>query len=112
LPYKHCGCFGDAPLVGCGFYADEHGAGSATGHGEDFARLMLLHCAVSSIGADHSAPGAASYAIDLLWRRLQGVGGLILLDRQGQIGIAHSSPNMAFAWMHEGMNEPVSGVKV
>ena len=31
---------------------------------------------------------------------------------QGQIGIAHSSPNIAFAWMREGMNEPVAGVKV
>ena len=72
---------------------------------------MLLHRAVSSIGAGHSAPEAAGYAIDLLWHRIHGVGGLILLDRQGQIGIAHSSPNIAFAWMREGMNEPVAGVK-
>jgi len=112
LPYKHRGRVGDSPLVGCGFYADEHGAGSSTGHGEDFVRLMLLHRAVSYIGAGHSAPEAASYAIDLLWQRIQGVGGLILLDHQGQIGIAHSSPNIAFAWMREGMNEPVAEVKV
>jgi beta-aspartyl-peptidase (threonine type) len=73
---------------------------------------MLLRRAVSSIGAGHSAPEAAGYAIDLLWQRIQDVGGLILLDRQGQIGIAHSSPNVAFAWMREGMDESVAGVKV
>lgn len=37
--------------------------------------------------------------------------GLILLDRRGNVGIAHNSPNIAFGWMHEGMNEPVVGVK-
>jgi L-asparaginase / beta-aspartyl-peptidase len=73
---------------------------------------MLLHRAVSSIGAGHSAPEVANYAIDLLWQRIHGVGGLTLLDRQGRIGIAHSSPNIAFAWMREGVNEPVAGVKV
>lgn len=112
LPYKHRGRVGDSPLAGCGFYADEHGAGSSTGHGEDFMRLVLVHRAVSYIGAGHSASEAARYAIDLLWQRIQGVGGLILLDRDGHVGVAHSSPNIAYAWIREGMDEPVTGIKV
>jgi len=55
---------------------------------------------------------AVHYAIDLLWERIQGVGGLILLDRDGHVGVAHSSPNIAYALIHEGMNEPIAGIKV
>jgi L-asparaginase / beta-aspartyl-peptidase len=112
LPYKRRGRVGDSPLIGCGFYADEYGAGSASGHGEDFMRLTLLQRAITYIGAGHSAPEAAHYAVDLLKSRVNGIGGLILLDRAGHVGIAHSSPNIAFAYMKEGMNEPVSGVRV
>lgn len=112
LPYKHRGRVGDSPLIGCGFYANEYAAGSASGHGEDFMRLTLLQRALTYIEAGHSAPAASSYAIDLLKTRLNGLGGLILLDREGRPGIAHSSPNIAFAYVKEGMDEPVTGVEV
>ena len=82
------------------------------GHGEDFMRTMILHRAITHIHAGHSAPQAASYAIDLLWEHIKGVGGLILLDREGEIGIGHSTPNIAFGWMREGMQEPTVGVKM
>jgi len=112
LPNKRRGRVGDSPLVGCGFYADEYGAGSSSGRGEDFMRLVLLQRAITYIGTGHTASEAVCYAIDILCKRINGLGGLILLDRQGNIGIAHNSPNIAFGWMREGMNEPVVGVKI
>jgi len=112
LPNKRRGRVGDSPLVGCGFYADEYAAGSSSGYGEDFMRLVLLQRAIAYVGAGHTASEAACYAIDLLEKRINGLGGLILLDRRGNVGIAHNSPNIAFGWMHEGMNEPVVGVKI
>ena len=35
------GRVGDAPLVGCGGYANEHGAATVTGHGETVMKMTL-----------------------------------------------------------------------
>jgi beta-aspartyl-peptidase (threonine type) len=40
----------------------------------------------------------AGSAIELLERRLNGHGGLILLDPKGRYGIAHNTPRMAWAF--------------
>jgi len=74
--------------------------------------LVLLQRAIAYVGAGHNVSEAACFAIDLLEKRINGLGSLILLDRRGNVGIAHNSPNIAFGWMHEGMNEPVVGVKI
>jgi beta-aspartyl-peptidase (threonine type) len=45
------------------------------------------------------APDAtANEAMSYLHRRLQGHGGLILLDARGRFGIAHNTPRMAWAY--------------
>ena len=52
--------------------------------------------------ADHVQPGketaqrAAELAIEMLGARLNGHGGLIVLDAQGSVGIAHNTPRMAW----------------
>ena len=73
---------------------------------------MLLQSAIAYVGAGHTASEVACYAIELPEKRIHGLGGLNLLDRRGNVGIVHNSPNIAFGWMHEGMNEPVVGVKI
>ena len=41
IPGKLKGRIGDAPLVGCGGYANEFGAAGASGHGEALMKMTL-----------------------------------------------------------------------
>ncbi|HLI08421.1 MAG TPA: isoaspartyl peptidase/L-asparaginase [Ktedonobacteraceae bacterium] len=107
---KYPGRVGDSPLVGCGFYADEYGAVSCTGHGEDFIRLMIARRAVDFVARGDTAQAAAEAAIAVLGAKAEGTGGLILLDRLGNVGYAWNSEHLARAYMIEGMDEPVAGI--
>jgi beta-aspartyl-peptidase (threonine type) len=109
---KHPGRIGDTPLVGCGFYAEDGlGGVSSTGHGEYFVRLLLARRACEFLAHGMSAYAAAEAAIRLLGERLGGDGGLILLDRQGQVGFAHNTPHMSFGYLTSEMDTPVVGIK-
>ena len=41
MPGKLKGRIGDAPLVGCGGYANEYGAAASSGHGEAIMKMTL-----------------------------------------------------------------------
>lgn len=41
IPGKFKGRIGDAPLVGCGGYANEFGATTVSGHGESLIKMTL-----------------------------------------------------------------------
>ncbi len=107
---QYPGRVGDTPLVGCGFYADENAAVSCTGQGEDFARLLMAKRTADFVASGVSARDAAEAAIALLGARTGGTGGLIVVDRPGNVGFAWNSENMAHAYMTEGLDEPISGV--
>ena len=107
---KYPGRVGDSPLVGGGFYADDQAAISCTGHGEDFARLLLAKRAADFVSQDSSAQEAAEAAIAFLETHASGTGGLILVDQRGGVGCAWNSQNLARAYMHEGLKEPVTGI--
>jgi L-asparaginase / beta-aspartyl-peptidase len=107
---KYPGRVGDSPLVGCGFYADENAAVSCTGYGEDFIRLLIAKRAADFAGRGETAREAAEAAIALLGTKASGVGGLIVVDRKGGVGFAWNSQNMAYAYMVEGIQEPVASV--
>ncbi len=96
--------------MGGGFYADEYAAISCTGHGEDFARLLIARRAADAVAQGRSAQEAAEAAIAFLGARATGTGGLILVDRLGGVGFAWNSQNLARAAFSEGMAEPVTGV--
>jgi beta-aspartyl-peptidase (threonine type) len=51
----------------------------------------------------------AAEAINYLESRLNGHGGMILLDAFGHVGIAHNTPRMA--WAIKTMKQESSGVK-
>jgi beta-aspartyl-peptidase (threonine type) len=109
---KHPGRVGDSPLVGCGFYAEDGlGGVSSTGHGEYFVRLMLARRACEFLGHGLPAQSAAEAAIRLMAERLGGEGGLILIDRQGNVGLAHNTSNMAYGYLTAGMDAPQVGVE-
>ena len=107
---QYPGRVGDTPLVGCGFYADENAAISCTGQVEDFARLLIAKRAADYVAGGVSARTAAEGAIALLGAKAEGTGGLIVVDRLGNVGFAWNSENMAHAFMTEGLDEPNSGV--
>ncbi len=96
---KTPGRVGDSSLIGCGCYADnESAAVSTTGWGEPIMKLVLGKWAVDRVGAGATPQQAADEAIAYLRRRLNGHGGLILVDPKGRIGLAHNTPRMAWAW--------------
>jgi len=99
-PYKSPGRVGDSPLVGSGAYADDRsGAASATGEGESIMRVVLSKTATDAIEHGMTAQAAAEYAIRVLVDRVQGQGGLIIVDHNGNVGYAHSTRNIAVAWV-------------
>ncbi len=99
-PHKLPGRVGDSPLVGSGGYADDQtGAASATGEGESIMRVVLSKTATDAIGRGLDAQAAADFAVRVLVERVQGQGGLIVVDHNGNIGFAHSTPYLSAAWI-------------
>jgi beta-aspartyl-peptidase (threonine type) len=95
---KAPGRLGDSSLIGCGCYADNlSAAASTTGWGEPIMKLVLAKWAADRVQSGGLPDRVAYEAMDYLKQRLNGHGGIILLDVQGQIGIAHNTPRMAWA---------------
>jgi len=95
---KTPGRVGDSSLIGCGCYADDQsGAVSCTGWGEPIMKLVLGKWATDRIATGSVPELAAREAIGYLNSRLDGHGGMILLDARGRYGIAHNTPRMAWA---------------
>jgi beta-aspartyl-peptidase (threonine type) len=94
---KAPGRVGDSSLIGCGCYADNLSAAvSLTGWGEPIMKLVLGKWAVDRVAAGAAPQEAATAAIAYLYDRLGGHGGVILLGPDGQIGLAHNTPRMAW----------------
>ena len=94
---KTPGRVGDSSLIGCGCYADDQsGAVSCTGWGEPIMKLVLGKWATDRIAGGSTPELAAREAIGYLNSRLDGHGGMILIDARGRFGIAHNTPRMAW----------------
>jgi beta-aspartyl-peptidase (threonine type) len=94
---KAPGRVGDSSLIGCGCYADNHSAAvSLTGWGEPIMKLVLGKWATDRVATGVTPELAARQAISYLFTRLGGHGGIILLGPDGQFGIAHNTPGMAW----------------
>jgi len=95
---KAPGRLGDSSLIGCGCYANnESAAVSTTGWGEPIMKLVLAKWTADRVSAGNLPEWAAQEAMNYLKQRLNGHGGIIVLNAQGQIGIAHNTPRMAWA---------------
>jgi beta-aspartyl-peptidase (threonine type) len=100
--YKMPGRVGDSPLVGSGAYADNRtGAASATGHGESIMRVVLAKTATDALAHGMSAQQAADFAIKVMFERVGGYGGLILVDYRGEMAFSYNTPHMAAAWVDQ-----------
>jgi L-asparaginase / beta-aspartyl-peptidase len=96
---KAPGRLGDSSLIGCGCYADNlSAAASTTGWGEPIMKLVLAKWTADRVLAGNLPEWAAQEAMNYLQQRLNGHGGIIVLNAQGQFGIAHNTPRMAWAY--------------
>jgi beta-aspartyl-peptidase (threonine type) len=95
---KAPGRLGDSSLIGCGCYADNlSAAASTTGWGEPIMKLVLAKWAADRVESGSLPEWIAQEAMNYLKQRLNGHGGIILLDAKGRFGIAHNTPRMAWA---------------
>lgn len=102
-PKKLPGRVGDSPLIGCGAYADNRTAGvSATGWGEALMRIVISKTVCDWVGQGMTAQQAAEASVRLLHERVNGLGGVIVVDHYGQIGFAYNTPRMARAHISDG----------
>jgi beta-aspartyl-peptidase (threonine type) len=110
FPLKLPGRIGDSPLIGCGTYADNRsGACSATGVGEIAIRLVLAKTVCNYMESGKTAQEAVEAAIRLVNERMAGTYnsmGLIAVNTKGQIGAAHNSKHLCWAYLTPEMREP------
>jgi beta-aspartyl-peptidase (threonine type) len=101
MTYKKFGRVGDAPIIGAGTYANnETCAVSATGWGEFFIRLGVAR----DISAQMEYRGlTVQQAADTVLNKVQklgGDGGVIAIDKFGNIGISFNSEGMYRAYIN------------
>jgi len=99
---KAPGRLGDSSLIGCGCYADNDSAAvSTTGWGEPIMKLVLAKWSADRVAAGNIPEWVAQEAMNYLKSRVDGHGGIIVLDRHGRFGIAYNTPRMAWAYKNQ-----------
>ena len=104
LVNKRWGRVGDTPVVGAGVFADDETCGvSATGYGEQFLRTVL-----SKTVSDYvyfkgmNATDAAKAGIEYLVAKVNGEGGVIVIDNAGKCAAAQSTSGLIHGWIELG----------
>ena len=104
LVNKRWGRVGDTPVVGAGVFADnETCAVSATGYGEQFLRTVLAKTISDFVqfrGMD--ADAAAKAGIEYLVAKVNGEGGVIVIDSAGRCAAAQSTSGLICGWIEMG----------
>ena len=101
---KRHGRVGDSPLIGAGVYADnETCAVSSTGYGEDFMRTVLAKTIASLVEFRQlDAKQAADEGIQYLTDKVNGRGGVIVVDREGRCASGYTTKRMIHGWIEHG----------
>lgn len=87
---------GDAPIIGAGTYANNNSCGvSCTGHGEFFIRYTVAH----DVSALMQYKGmtleeAANHVVNEKLKEAGGSGGLIAVDKYGNVSMPFNTPGM------------------
>ena len=106
---KRVGRVGDVPIIGSGGYADNRvGAVSTTGHGESILKVNLSKLVLSYMDAGMSVQVASEKALGYMAVRVKGNGGLVAVDKDGNIGHAFTTNRMVWASLKE--DELESGI--
>ncbi len=108
---KLLGRVGDTPIPGAGTYATPNGAASSTGLGEGMMRALMTKVAADFLRMGLDAPHAAEAVMNYLDNTVGTSAGIIIVDRHGEIGFAHNTPDMPYAYFKEGMEEIESDMR-
>jgi beta-aspartyl-peptidase (threonine type) len=101
---KRMGRVGDSPIVGAGVYADnETCAVSATGFGEDFMRTVISKTISDfMMMKGMNAEQATTVGIEYLTRKVNGRGGVIVIDKDGNCSSGFTTKKMIHGWIEKG----------
>lgn len=98
---------GDSPIIGAGTWADnETCAVSCTGHGEFFIRYAVAYDLAARL--KYRGDELKKAADDIVMQELEAIGaggGLIALDRQGNIALPFNTRGMFRGWVRPGERE-------
>jgi beta-aspartyl-peptidase (threonine type) len=99
---KKYGRIGDAPIIGAGTYADNNScAVSATGWGEFFIRIGVARDIAALMEYQAlTVQAATDRVIQQKLQKLGGDGGVIAMDRFGNMGISFNSEGMYRAYVN------------
>lgn len=94
---------GDSPIIGAGTYADNATCGvSCTGHGEYFIRYAAAYDVAAQMAYGHrSLEEAADYTIFNKLKNAGGNGGLIALDRYGNVTMPFNTKGMYRGYIND-----------
>jgi L-asparaginase / beta-aspartyl-peptidase len=101
---------GDSPIIGAGTYADDRScAVSATGHGEVFIRAAVAHdiCSRMRFGG-RTLSAAVREVVQGELTQLQGEGGVVAIDHNGEISMEFNSEGMFRACRRSGEEAAIS----
>ena len=101
------GRLGDTPIVGAGTYADANAACSCTGEGEAFARACAAFWTTQN--ASRGAQAAADESLARVRDLFGGIGGLIVVARDGDVGVARTATNMPYGIARPGADLVLGG---
>lgn len=104
LVNKRWGRVGDTPVIGAGVFADnETCAVSATGYGEQFLRTVLAKTISDFVQfRGMEAEAAAKAGIQYLVAKVNGEGGVIVIDGAGRCAAAQSTSGLIHGWIEAG----------
>jgi beta-aspartyl-peptidase (threonine type) len=106
---KKFGRVGDSPIIGAGTYASNATcAVSATGHGEYFIRVGVARDIAAQMEYKGVPLAQAAAATMEKVARLGGDGGVIAIDRAGNIALPFNTPGMYRAHHLEGRAEEIA----
>jgi len=92
---KRWGRVGDSPIIGAGTYASNNScAVSATGHGEFFIRHVVAYNICNRVELGTPLHEAADTVVNDILVKANGEGGVIAIDRQGNIVTPFNSEGM------------------
>ncbi len=99
---KRYGRIGDTPIIGAGTYANNQTCAiSCTGHGEFFIRAVVAYdisCLIEYKGL--SLAEACKFVVNDKLVKMGGEGGLVAIDKFGNISLPFNSEGMYRAWSY------------
>jgi L-asparaginase / beta-aspartyl-peptidase len=91
---KKYGRVGDAPIIGAGNYANDQVAISCTGWGEYYIRTVAAYDVAAMVAYTHVPLAKATQAVIDKIAELGGDGGMIALDKNGEVAMPFNTAGM------------------